>query len=158
MSIGNSNNETKLQRLERQGKLFYISTVLPAQSAVVEFLWRAGAKPVDFISSTGSTLKTTYVIRENPTVSSTGSIGVLLNRNRNFADNGLLFKRYTVPSYTGGTVISFDQTGASSAPGQSSDNPAMAIEGTLKANTDYIVTITPSAANDISIDVLWWED
>ena len=158
MPIASASSETKLQRLERQGKLFYISTVLPAQSATVEFLWRVGAKPVKFVSALSSTLKTTYTVKEGVTVTATGTQGALLNRERNFPDGGLLFKRYTAPTYTGGTIISTDQTGASAAPGQSENNPAVTTEGTLRVNTDYIVTIVPSAANDISIDVFWWED
>jgi hypothetical protein len=158
MPIASAISETKLQRLERQGKLFYISTVLPAQSATVEFLWRVGAKPLSFTAAFSSTLKTTYTIREAPAVTATGTQGALLNRNRNFTDNGLLFKRYTAPNYTGGTIISVDQTGASAAPGQSTQAPAVTADSTLDANTDYIITIAPSASNDISIDVLWWED
>jgi hypothetical protein len=158
MPIGTTSNESSIERLTRTGKLYFVSTVLAAQSTAVSFLWRAGTKPCYILSAMSSTLKTTYTLTEAPTVSAVGTKGALRNRNRNYADDGLALTRYVGPTFTGGTVISTDQTGASSAPGQSADSPAASSTYVLKANTDYVVTITPSAACDITVDVLFWED
>lgn len=155
-----NHNVSLLERLEAKGRLFYVSNVLAAQGTPVSFLWRVGSKAVSFASSVQSTLKTTYTITEAPTVTVPGTIASLLNKNRNFPDDGLVFRRYTGPAVTGGTgtLISTEQTGATSAPGQASDSPAASTISTLKKNTDYVVTVTPSASNDITIKLLFWED
>ena len=157
MSIGIHPTEEYLLKLERRGELFYIESLFEDQSSDLVFLWRTGANPVNFATSKTSTLKTTYQILEGATVTAEGTALDLLNRNRSFDDDGLEFTHYLTPTYTGGTTISTSQTGASSSPGQSSSNPAASFTGTLKANTDYVVVISPSASNDINLSALWWE-
>ena len=151
---------TLLQRLEDKGRLFYVSNVYANQSAVITYLWKVGSKAASVAFSVKSTLKTGYTIKEAPTVTANGTPGTMLNRNRNYADDGMEMKRYTTPTVTGGTgtTIYNDQMGSATSPGQSSESPASIVELTLKKNTDYLVTITPSAANDITVEAFFWED
>jgi len=148
---------TRLERLEESGDLYFLSTLLEDQSDDLVALWRVGGNPLNFTTGKTSTLKTTYTLIEAPTITDEGVQGSVLNRNRNYSDDGLEFSRFTGATYTGGTILSVTQTGASSSPGQSSSNPAVELAGTLKANTDYILIVSPSASNDITLDILWWE-
>jgi hypothetical protein len=151
-------NEQKLDRLLREGKLFFLSTVLPAQATPVILVWKTGAKPLNFISSVDATLKTTIEFKRAVTIVNPGTEGPVLNRNQNFPDNGLLFKRYLGATFSGGTIFSTQQVGSSSAPGQQSQSKASETTAVLKINTNYGITITPSAACDINLSVLWYED
>jgi hypothetical protein len=148
---------TRLERLEESGDLYFLSTLLEDQSDDLVALWRVGENPLNFTTGKTSTLKTTYTLIEAPTVTADGTQGSVFNRNRNYPDDGLEFTRFTGASYSGGTTLSVTQTGASSSPGQSSSSPAVELAGTLKANTDYILIVSPSASNDITLDILWWE-
>ena len=149
---------TKLDRLASAGRLFYVKNVYQNQSAVLTYLWKVGAKAATASFAVKGTLKTNYSIKEAPTVTANGTAGTMLNRNRNYPDDGLLMKRYTGPTASSGTEIFPGQVGSTSAPGQSSESPASTVELDLKKNTDYLVTVTPSAANDVVIEVLFWED
>lgn len=149
---------THLEKLIMAGKVGYLSTVLTAQETPVEILWRTGDASISFISSFSSTLKTVITIKEAVSVSSPGTATPTLNRNRNYPDNPVALSRFNGPTYTGGTVISTDQSGAETAPGQSEASAATEARGILRKNTDYVVTITPSAACDIILEALFWEE
>lgn len=152
-------SDDRISTLIKDGKVFFLSAVLTAQSTPFISHWKTGSRPVHFVSVISAGLKTTITISKKATCSANGTEGNLFNRNGEFPDNAMLFKRYTAPTISSaGTLISTDQIGTSSAPGQSVQGAASESEGVLARNTSTILTITPSASTDITIDVLFWED
>lgn len=144
-----------LSHLIDSGKVFYRSAVAAALAVPSVTHWKTGSKPVYFKTIVTASVKTTLTISEGATCSADGTETPLLNRNRSFPDVGLLFKRFSTPTVTdaGTTIVSQIIGTQGTSKNIGADEIAV-----LKPNTSYIATITPSAASDISIDLLFWED
>lgn len=149
----------RMEKLVKDGKVHFVSTVLEAQTLPVVAHWKTGDKPVNFLASITAGLKTTITLARGAVCSSDGTPDILYNKNGNFPDGNMSMKRFTAPTVTSpGVVVSTDQIGFGTNPGQSVSGSSTDTVSVLKKNTSYITTITPSAETDITIDILFWED
>jgi len=155
--IGQAKEETKLENLEHTGKLFFSEAVATTGSSLY-FLWHTGNRPVHFISSNFSTLKTTYTVYEGVSYTVLGTSTTSYNRNRNFPDNSISLTQYFGSTFSGGTLLSTKQTGSTSSPGLGSQSPSIGSEAVLKPNTYYGFSIIPSATCDIALNFFFWEE
>ena len=150
-----------LDRLVDQGKLFFIQTRTPASTATRYLLIRTGAKRLNLLVSIESSGAALVNFVEAPaTVTGTSAL-VSRNFNRNYPDDALLSKIYSVTGYTGGTNISPNQSGFGSIPGRAvSGQTGDPVKYTLKPNTDYIYEVDPVGTTTIDTKArsIEWED
>jgi len=144
-----------ISHLITMGKIFFISKAAAALATPSVTQWKVGSKPVFFKALITASTRTTITIAENPVCSADGTASPVLNRNRSFADDTMAFKRFSAPTVTSaGTIISTQILGVNGTT-RNVENDAISI---LKPNTNYLVTITPDAASDITVDLLFWEE
>lgn len=159
--MSQNHDVTELDRLVDNGKLFFLQTRTLDSAATRYLLIRTGARRLNLIVSIESEQGAQVNFIEAPATVTGATPLVGRNFNRNFPDDGLLSKVYSITAYTGGTNISPNLAGFGSNPGQSTSGVSgEPVKYKLKPNTDYVYEVDPdgSTAIDTKARSIGWED
>ena len=152
---------TEFDRLVDAGKLFFLQTRTLNSTANRYLLIRTGAKKLNLLVSIETEIGCQVNLIEAPATVTGVSALVGRNFNRNFPDDGLLSKAYSITGYTGGTNISPNMSGFGSSLGNATSGiTSDPVKYKLKPNTDYVYEVDPdgSTAIDTKARSIGWED
>lgn len=159
--MSQNHDVTEFDRLVDNGKLFFLQTRTLDSAATRYLLIRTGARRLNLIVSIESEQGAQINFIESPATVTGSSALVPRNFNRNFPDDGLLTKAYSITGYTGGTNISPNLAGFGSNPSQSTSGVSgETVKYKLKPNTDYVYEVDPvgTATIDTKARSIGWED
>jgi len=147
-----------LNQKAEDGELFFLQTRTRASAATRIFTIATGAKYFHVLVSISASLATIVNFYEGVTITVAGTKQVLRNYNRNYDDDNLLTVIHGGATITGGTLISPNQAGFGSNPGQAvSGIVNEVIAYILKPNTIYGYEVIPDASCDTLARSIAWE-
>ena len=143
--------------LINEGRMFYFTERLTAQTGTLKYMIRTGALPVHINLTLTASVSTDINIVEGVTTTVVGTAIPTFNYLRPSAKTPLALV-YKGPTYTLGNTIRQSRAGAGTSPGQGSTSSAgIPLKYVLKANTDYAFEHTPSASADLLYSAFFYE-